>query len=134
MIRSDSAVALAMLRKLSSPGQIMNYLGAGISLLLEDLDIRSLRLQHLAGKFNVETGYLPRPHERTLRGVKLVKLKSGSLQDFTLPPPGSPEISGRTKWQGTPTHHRTVWDFLHWPLIRREKADCQVDRVIEIET
>ena len=77
----------------------MNYLGAEISLLLEDLDIPTLRLQHFAGKFN-------RPHERgdmpgTLRGVKLVKLKAGSLNDFSLPSPGAPESVGRTKWQGT---------------------------------
>ena len=48
----------------------------------------------------------------TLNGVKLVKLKAGSLSDFTLPPPEAPESVGRTMWQGTLTHHRTVWDFL----------------------
>ena len=117
LIRSDSSVALAMLRKLASPGQAMNFLGAEIALLLEDLDIPRLRLQHLAGKFNTETDFLSRPHERgempaALRGVKLVKLKEWSLKDFTLPPPGAPANAGDSRWQGTPTHHRTVWDFL----------------------
>eukprot|EP00435_Cladocopium_sp_Y103_P072900 s399_g41.t1 len=117
LIRSDSAVALAMLRKLSSPGAAMNFLGAEISLLLEDLDIPNLRLHHLAGKFNVETDYLSRPHERgelpaALKGIRLVKLKPGSLADFSLPPPGAPDMANRAKWQGTPTHHRSVWDFL----------------------
>ena len=118
LIRSDSSVALSMLRKLSSPGPTMNYLGAEIALLLEDLDIPGLRLQHLAGKFNVETDWLSRPFERgtlpaTLEGVKLVKLKPGSLKDFTLPPPGAPKREAEPKWQGTPTHHRSVWDFMH---------------------
>ena len=117
LIRSDSAVALAMLRKLASPGMAMNFLGAEIALLMEDLDITRLRLQHLAGKFNVETDFLSRPHERgempaALIGVKLVKLKAGSLRDFSLLPPGAPAKPGDAKWQGTPVHHRTVWDFL----------------------
>eukprot|EP00435_Cladocopium_sp_Y103_P032890 s2894_g8.t1 len=117
MIRSDSAVALAMLRKLASPGVSMNFLGAEISLLLEDLDIPGLRLHHVAGKFNTETDYLSRPHERgelpaTLKGVKLVKLAPWSQKDFTLPPPGAPRSEGGAKWQGTPTHHQSVWDFL----------------------
>ena len=95
----------------------MNFLGAEISLLLEDLDIPRLKLQHLAGKFNLETDWLSRPFERgalpaTLEGVKLVKLKPWSLKDFTLPPPGAPCVEGRPKWQGTPTHHRSVWDFM----------------------
>eukprot|EP00435_Cladocopium_sp_Y103_P012061 s4633_g3.t1 len=117
LIRSDSVVALSMLRKLGSPSPALNYVGAEISLLLEDMDCPGLRLHHLAGKLNKETDYLSRPQSRgelpaNLQGVKLVKLQTWSQEDFTLPPPGAKSTDGRSKWQGTPSHHQSVWDHL----------------------
>ena len=116
LIRSDSTVALSMLRRFSSPTVALNYLGAELSLLLESLEIPALRLQHLPGKFNQEADWLSRQIERgdipsSLQGVKIAKLKTWEVSDFSLPPPGT-EVSKteRPAWQGTPFHHQTVWD------------------------
>ena len=47
LIKSDSSVALHMLRKLASPSQSLNYIAAEISLLLEDFKIPRLVLHHV---------------------------------------------------------------------------------------
>ena len=116
LVRSDSTVALSMLRKFASPTVALNYLGSELSLLLETLEIPFLRLQHLPGKFNIEADWLSRGIERgdmpaSLAGVKIAKFKTWRIPDFSLPPPGS-ELSKTEKaaWQGTPFHHQSVWD------------------------
>jgi len=58
LIRSDSAVALAMAKQLKSPTKTLNYLAAELSLLLERAQIPRLVAQHVPGKLTLKlTGY-----------------------------------------------------------------------------
>ena len=52
LIRADSSVALAMLKKLSSPHSSLNFLGAELALRLEKFEIQRLVHHHLRGSWN----------------------------------------------------------------------------------
>eukprot|EP00435_Cladocopium_sp_Y103_P029770 s454_g7.t1 len=62
-IQSDSVTALALAQRLSakssSPG--LNFLGAELSLCLEELGIEELKTRHIPGKANVAPDFLSRP-------------------------------------------------------------------------
>ena len=71
VIRSDSAVALAILKKLASPTKVLNYLASELSLMLEELQVPRLVLQHVPGQLNKEADWLSRPpsgHPRSAQG------------------------------------------------------------------
>ena len=94
LIKSDSSVALHMLRKLASPSPSLNYIAAEISLLLEDLKIPRLVLHHIPGVLNVETDWLSRMHDRKARPASLDKVPIKTLEplrveQFQLKPPGA---------------------------------------------
>ena len=63
VVQSDSIAALALARRLSakssSPG--LNFIGAELSLCLEELAIEGLSTVHIPGKANVEADFLSRP-------------------------------------------------------------------------
>ena len=114
IIRSDSSVALAMLRKLASPNKILNYLAAELSLMLEELQVPRLVLQHIPGQLNKETDWLSRPNSRSepppeaLRSVKIVKEKALVEQWFACPPPGAEN----SPWKDAVPHSDGVFDTL----------------------
>ena len=62
-VQSDSMAALALARRLSakstSPG--LNFIGAELSLCLEELAIEELKTIHIPGKANIEADFLSRP-------------------------------------------------------------------------
>ena len=94
LIKSDSSVALHMLRKLASPSPSLNYIAAEISLLLEDFKIPRLVLHHIPGVLNVETDWLSRMHDRKARPASLDKVPIKTLEplrveQFQLKPPGA---------------------------------------------
>ena len=64
VIRSDSMVALAMAKKLSSGSPVLNWIGAELAIRMERARIGRLVTQHIPGKWNFEADWLSRPHER----------------------------------------------------------------------
>ncbi len=95
MIRSDSSVALGMLRKLSSPHDSLNFLAAEITLRLEKFQIPRMALHHLKGRLNKEADWLSRISERTesekpegLKDVQLRRATGWTENRFWLTPPG----------------------------------------------
>ena len=65
LIRSDSVVALAMVKKLAASSPALNYLGACLAWNLEVSGIRSLVGHHLAGALNTEADWLSRPEKQS---------------------------------------------------------------------
>ena len=96
VIRSDSSVALAMARKLSSPTASLNYLAAEIALVLEEIRCPGLTLQHIPGTLNKEADWLSRVHDRgempaTLNGVKQRRTVAWDERVMRCTPPGAPD-------------------------------------------
>ena len=94
VIRSDSSVALAMTRKLSSPTASLNYLAAEIALVLEEIRCPGLTLQHIPGTLNKEADWLSRIHDRgempaTLNGVKQRRTVAWDERVMKCTPPGA---------------------------------------------
>ena len=95
MIRSDSTVALAMSRRLSSPHPSLNFLAAELSLRLEKFQVQRLALHHLRGSWNEEADWLSRifdrgdkPRPPGLEGVHLRRAGPWSAANFWLKAPG----------------------------------------------
>ena len=116
MIRSDSSVALGMLRKLSSPHDSINFLAAEISLRLEKAQVPRMALHHLRGSWNKEADWLSRITERNNAekpaGLKDVPLRRAAVWDeskFLLTPPGG-DKSKPDRW--TASHN--VLEHLFW--------------------
>ena len=96
LIRSDSSVALGMLRKLSSPHKSLNYLAAEIALRLEKFRVQRVVLHHLRGTLNKEADWLSRIVERDpkakppgLEGVRLTRAAPWTADKFWISPPGA---------------------------------------------
>ena len=94
VIRSDSAVALAMTRKFSSPTTALNYLAAEIALTLEAIQCPGLTLQHIPGTLNKEADWLSRVHSRgempaTLDGIKQRRTAAWDDRAMHCTPPGA---------------------------------------------
>ena len=99
LIKSDSSVALHMLKKLASPSSSLNYVAAEISLHLEVLQIPRLVLHHIPGVLNVETDWLSRMHDRgpkpeSLHKVPIKTLNPWTVEQFKLKPPGKQRAEG----------------------------------------
>ena len=71
--RTDSTVALAIMDKSASSSAALNRLAAELALLLEELHINDLRLQHVPGKLNKLADYLSRPKTRSAERPDLLK-------------------------------------------------------------
>ena len=96
LIRSDSSVALGMLRKLSSPHKTLNYLAAEIALRLEKFRVQRVVHHHLRGTLNKEADWLSRIVERDnkakpagLEGVRLTRYAPWTAEKFWISPPGA---------------------------------------------
>lgn len=94
VIRSDSSVALAMMRKLASPTLALNYIAAEIALTLEANP--GLTLQHIPGSLNKEADWLSRLHDRgpmptALKGTKLRRTSAWDSRACFCTPPGAPD-------------------------------------------
>ena len=99
LIKSDSSVALHMLKKLASPSSSLNYVAAEISLHLSVLQVPRLVLHHVPGVLNVETDWLSRMHDRgpkpeSLHKVPIKTLNPWSVEQFKLKPPGKQKAEG----------------------------------------
>ena len=113
LIRSDSTVALAMARKLSSPHASINFLAAELGIQLEHCRVPKLILQHLAGKLNEEADWLSRIQSRgqmpeSLQGVAMTRVAALKASDFTLALPGMGLKGGKKP----PSHPASVVDEL----------------------
>ena len=81
LIRSDSVVALAMVKKLAASSPALNYLGACLAWNLEVGGIFGLVGHHLAGALNDEADWLSRPEKpsTTAAPAALANLKVKDL-------------------------------------------------------
>lgn len=109
LIKSDSTVALHMMRKLASSTMQLNYLAGELSLLLEEIQNPRVVVHHVPGIFNKETDWLSRMHDRgdkpeSLHKVKITTLSEPKENFFRVTPPGVDSPS--------PAHQRSVWDCL----------------------
>ena len=64
-VRSDSVVALAMTKRLSSSTPALNHLGGELAIALEQYNVVRLVPQHVPGVMNFEPDWLSRPHDRS---------------------------------------------------------------------
>ena len=95
IIRADSSVALAMMKKLASAHKSLNFIAAEIALRLEKYEVQRLALHHLRGSWNVEADWLSRitergdkPRPKGLEGVHLRRTAPWSATKFWLHAPG----------------------------------------------
>ena len=111
VIKSDSTVALAMTKKLSSSHVALNYLAAELAIELECQAIPQIHTKHLPGKLNDEADFLSRPEDtevpETLKKVKVRRVAALPEEGFHLIPPG---LQGG--WVGSTPHPRSVFDCL----------------------
>lgn len=113
-VRSDSVVALAMTRRLSSSTPALNHLGGELAIALEQYNVARLVPQHVPGVMNFEPDWLSRPHDRAeavpanLKKVKIKQLAPVTAEDFNLPPPGAKQHP----WEGLPPHNVSVFQNL----------------------
>lgn len=69
MLRSDSVVALAMTDKLAATPAI-NWVAAELALLLEEIQVESVKVGHIRGAINICADYLSRINSPEGPGVK----------------------------------------------------------------
>ena len=110
-IRSDSVVALAMTRQLSSSSQALNHLGGELAIALEEYNVARLVPQHISGVMNLEPDWLSRPHDRSedpppsLKKIRIKQLPPIKVDDFAIFPPGAKQGA----WEGLPPHNVSVF-------------------------
>ena len=95
LIRSDSVVALAIVKKLAAGSPALNYLGACLAWDLELNNIFKLVGHHLAGFLNVEADWLSRPSKQqsedrpeSIRSMKVKTVTPDLSSWFPFPSPG----------------------------------------------
>ena len=95
ILRSDSVVALAMTKRLSSPSPVINWIGAELAIRCDRHGVKRVITQHIPGNWNVEADWLSRPHERN--PAKPERLKDVADQDLPEEPDPwlIPESTGR---------------------------------------
>ena len=108
-IKSDSMVALAVVRKFAAGSATLNWVGGELALCMEMWQMPRLVPHHIVGKLNQEADWLSRPDLQLIEPVppRLKGLTVGSLTheqvfDHELPPPGvnrhlwgsGPELNG----------------------------------------
>ena len=108
-IKSDSMVALAVLKKFASSSATLNWIGGELALFMEKWQMPRLVPHHIAGKLNVEADWLSRPDlqmkepvPQRLHGMTVGSLTQEQIFVHELPPPGvnrhlwgeGPELNG----------------------------------------
>eukprot|EP00913_Durusdinium_trenchii_P021726 g20412.t1 len=94
VLRSDSVVALAMAKRLSSPSPVINWVGAELAIRCDKHGIKRVITQHIPGKWNAEADWLSRPHERSptkperLDKVPIKSFPRNMMHKGYLNPPG----------------------------------------------
>ena len=96
LIRSDSVVALAIVKKLAAGSPALNYLGACLAWDLELNSIFKLVGHHLSGFLNVEADWLSRPSKQqsedrpeSIRSMKVKTVTPDLSSWFPFPSPGA---------------------------------------------
>ena len=94
-IKSDSMLALAVLKKYASSSPTLNWVGGELALCMEKWQMPRLVPHHIAGKLNVEADWLSRPDQQLkipvperLQGLTVGSLTHEQVFDHELPPPG----------------------------------------------
>ena len=101
MLQSDSTVALALARKLSSSSPTLNWVGAEMALQAELLSLQEFVLHHIPGKLNVAADWLSRPSMTSdlpaeLKDVNIKILAEKTLLQPSIAPPGlQPKLWGK---------------------------------------
>ena len=80
VLRSDSVVALAMTKRLSSPSPVVNWVGAELAIRCDKRNVRRIVAQHIPGNWNVEADWLSRPHDRS--ATKPERLEKAPIKTF----------------------------------------------------
>ena len=114
LIRSDSVVALARLRKGAAPSPVLNWIGAELSLKAEELQLGRFVAQHIPGAWNQEADWLSRPTERgplpkRLEGVPLRQFPESEVMKAALDPPG---VAVMLRWGQTSKVVSSAFDEL----------------------
>ena len=106
ILRSDSVVALAMTKRLSSPSPVINWIGAELAIRCDRHGVKRVITQHIPGNWNVEADWLSRPHERNpakperLKDVPIKTFPRNLIHGSYLSPPGvSPALWGASASQ-----------------------------------
>ena len=106
VLRSDSVVALAMAKRLSSPSPVINWIGAELAIRFDKHGIKKVITQRIPGNWNVEADWLSRPHERSpekperLRDAPIKTFPRNLIHGSYLSPPGvSPALWGASASQ-----------------------------------
>ena len=84
-IKSDSTVALAITRKLSSGTPTLNFLGAEMSLELASMDSGALKLIHTPGQLNEEADWLSRLPGKGDKNDPPAALRQLHIEEFRCP-------------------------------------------------
>ena len=111
---SDSIAALTLSQKLSGKGHALNYVGAELAVVLEQLAIDDIKTIHIPGVANKATDWLSRPSAwdtkeipDELLGVKVEHLGERKADWYKLPTPAAaPEM-----W-GSSVHQHGPWESL----------------------
>ena len=112
---ADSTTALALSRRLSASTPGLNFLGAEIGIVLEELQVEKLRGVHIPGVANDMADWLSRPEKSlsprppALKDVKILSTERRSVDFYVLPSPrSSPSLWGQT--EEAPLHN--AWEAL----------------------
>ena len=110
---ADSTTALALARRLAAATPGLNFLGAELGIVLEELQVEKLRGVHIPGAANDMADWLSRPEKWTsprppaLRDLKIATTERRSEDFYVLPSPRSaPSLWGQS--EESPVHN--AWD------------------------
>ena len=103
-IQSDSITALALTQRLSNSSPGLNFLGAELGILLEELEIEKVHPRHIPGMVNTAADYLSRPEKWEATelpvGVQGLKIQATAERDdkfWYLPTPQQePDLWGKS--------------------------------------
>ena len=135
VLQSDSITALALSRKLSASSPALNFIGAELGLVLEELAIEQVQPVHIPGVANKVADFLSRPSiwasqrlPKELEGIEIACPSGRNEFYYKLPSPAAmPEF-----W-GSSADGVAAWDALRWgwPLRRtayKDRRDMQTCR------
>ena len=105
VVQSDSIVALTLLEKKANSSVALNFLGACLSIALEEASVERVKTMHIPGTANTEADWLSRPSKWStediparLRNVSIAKLEGRDPDFWDLPTPGKqPDLWGATE-------------------------------------
>ena len=105
VVQSDSVVALTLIEKKANSSVSLNFLGACLSISLEEASVERVKTMHIPGAANLEADWLSRPSKWStepvptrLRNVNIAKLEGRDPDFWDLPTPGQqPDLWGITE-------------------------------------